>query len=228
MRKRIFCIILALAMVFALCACGSNETEKTQKAIIGKWVSADIDGTDAFLKGFYENDGTLDADTVDFLESCTFRPIKFRYTLTINEKDFKLYIDKECVDTITKNITEDLGDSFLNYFTDILAAEMGEIGFTLEDILEIYEVNDTKELVEMIIEESIEDFVAEIMQDAELEEIFNNMGYSGTYKVKGADIVFEGDGTGDVAVYAEAGDTITMTGENDDNLEVYPLVFHRA
>lgn len=183
-------LLLALVMVFSLCACGGSDAGKD---LIGTW-AINYDMADALAE-------ELGSDYADF-----HAPLEMTLMFDFNaDGTFKMYVEE---DSFTSNFNTWM-DAFLDYSVDSgmeMLYEMYEsYGLTAE------EVNDAiYEEFGMSMEEYVrETLAAELDMSSEISALLKEVETTGTYETKGSKLYMaEGSSKIDTNAY----DIFTITG----------------
>lgn len=222
--KRIAALLLALCMVFALCACGGNDggkdkdkdkdEDKVEKKtdaeiIVGSWATTldmtslleELDGGDELAQLLMY----FDFSSVDLVLTANFdEKGNYELAFTVDENQMKLMF---------RNGMEKMLDDML----------VGS-GYTIDDIAAAEGM--TKDAyLDAMVDESLE-----------LDDIFEDSNESGTYKIEDGKIyLIEKDADADdsqYAVYELTEDELTFKEFYNDGVKnessAYPMVFERA
>lgn len=220
--KRIAALLLALCMVFALCACGGNDggkdkdkdEDKVEKKtdaeiIVGSWVTT-LDMT-ALLEELEGGD-----DLAQLLMYFDFSTVEIVLTASFDEKgnyDLAFSVDEAEMKLMFRNGMEKM-------LNDMLVGS----GYTIDDVAAAEGM--TKDAyLDAMVDESLD-----------VDDMFADSNESGTYKIEDGKLyLVEKDDTdeGDhYAVYELTEDELTFKefyndGEKNES-SAYPMVFERA
>lgn len=238
--KKAAALLLVLAMVFSLCACGKSE-------LVGTWEGR-VDMTELVLSEVDEVMSELGAAFGDDLELPSVmdyvQTLDIRYTMVFNEDGtYSSQVTQEDIDAMMETLKAGFGDYLRQLYFVLLRETMYQMGLTQE----INSVEDLENFLGLTIDEAIYEALGmdvEDYMDLVMDESVNtglspsDLNSSGNFKNKDGKLYLSA-GT-EYAVdpayydlYELEGDTLTLNfgiaPEEDEATEMlYPLVLHKV
>lgn len=238
--KKAAALLLVLAMVFSLCACGKSE-------LVGTWQGR-VDMTELALSEVDEVMSELGAAFGDDLELPSVmdyvQTLDIRYTMVFNEDGtYSSQVTQEDIDAMMETLKAGFGDYLRQLYFVLLRETMYQMGLTQE----INSVEDLENFLGLTMDEAIYEALGMDMEeyiDVLVDESFSasispeDLSSSGNFKNKDGKLYLS-DGT-EYAVdpayydlYELEGDTLTLNfgiaPEEDEATEMlYPLVLHKV
>lgn len=217
---KIMALVLCLAMMFALCACGKSDSEK----FIGKW-EAEVDMTDTAIESI-ENELGEDMDYFDFGKLMTVMTIEFKEdgtykaTMKLDDKSFDEF-------------NTALKDGLMAMIKDATIEELAAYGMTEEEGDAAY-----LEAYGMTIDEYNELAVEAVMEEIDLQDMFADSSVEGKWKAEDGKLFMTDDlddeiSDGDYDVYEELSEdgfklVKGFTDGVEDDGDMYPMVFTKV
>ena len=205
MKKRGLSVFVAvMRMLTMLTACGS----KTDKALLGKWVS-EVDF------GGYLNEGL--ASEPEVAEYLAVDDFILEIELYLNEDGtYKMTADTDDNFASFENVKADLADGMAAYMTAMAA----EYELTLEDVLAASETTIEEMVDESFGEEMYYEIIAEMESEGKFKAADGKLFMSDGLNYEIDKNVYE--------TYTLEGNVLTITGSSDGaDSEMYPMVFKK-
>lgn len=218
---KIMALVLCLAMVFALCACGKSDSEK----LIGKW-EAEVDLSDVAI-------ASLEAELGDVMDYFDFGKLISVMTFNFSE-DGTYKMTMKLDDKSLEDFNAAFKDGLMALMYDATEEELAAYDMTMEEGDAAY-----LETYGMTIEEYNELSVEAIMEEMDFQQLFADNSLEGNWKVEDGKLYMTEDvdddfdeGTYDVYEdLTEAGFKIVTEfndGEEDTESGVYPIAFSKV
>lgn len=211
MKKRIVSVVLLLAMLLALTACGGGDADK----LVGTW-KCEMD-----LAEQINAEMDLDAETAEYLNFDSFEIVVF---MEFNKDGtYSMYADMDALEESLDAAVADFSDGMAQYLEAMIYAQTG-VEMTAEEILAASGM-------------TMDDMMAEAFPDDMAEDIAEGMTMEGKFEAKDGKLFTSAgmDYNVDPEVYETYeldGNTLTITGyvgdDADDVFGVYPLVFKKG
>ena len=211
MKKRIVSVVLLLAMLLALTACGGGDADK----LVGTW-KCEMD-----LAEQINAEMGLDAETAEYLNFDSFEIVVF---MEFNKDGtYSMYADMDALEESLDAAVADFSDGMAQYLEAMIYAQTG-VEMTAEEILAASGM-------------TMDDMMAEAFPDDMAEDIAEGMTMEGKFEAKDGKLFTSAgmDYNVDPEVYETYeldGNTLTITGyvgdDADDVFGVYPLVFKKG
>lgn len=236
--KKAAALLLVLAMVFSLCACGKSE-------LVGTWqgrldmteqVRQEVDQTMAQMESLVSGDREL-PQMSDYLDN-----IILTYTIAFNEDGTYISeVDQAGIDAMAETMKVGLADYVRQLFFVLLCETLEQMGVTQElnsvEELETFLGISMDEAISESLGMSLDEYM-DMMVDEGFQESIASEGLSGVGNFKNKDgKLYMSDGLDyqvDPAYYETYeldGDTLTInvgTATVEGNESFYPLVLHKV
>ena len=236
--KKAAALLLVLAMVFSLCACGKSE-------LVGTWqgrldmteqVRQEVDQTMAQMESLVSGDREL-PQMSDYLDN-----IILTYTIAFNEDGTYISeVDQAGIDAMAETMKVGLADYVRQLFFVLLCETLEQMGVTQE----LNSVEELETFLGISMDEAISESLGmtldeymDMMVDEGFQESIASEGLSGVGNFKNKDgKLYMSDGLDyqvDPAYYETYeldGDTLTInvgTATVEGNESFYPLVLHKV
>lgn len=218
---KIMALVLCMAMVFALCACGKSDSEK----FVGTW-ETEIDLSDVAI-------ASLEAEIGDAMDYFDFGKLISVATFNFNE-DGTYKMTMKLDDKSLDEFNTVLEDGLMAMMYDATNEELAAYGMTMEEGDAAY-----LETYGMTIEEYNELYVEAFMEEMDIQQLFADSSVEGNWKVEDGKLYMTEDidetefDAGDYDVYKELTEssfTIVeeyVNGEKDE-ANMYPMVFTKV
>lgn len=214
-------LILCLAMLFVMCACGENDTEK----FVGTW-EAEVDMTDTAL-------ASLEDELGDLMVYFDFGKIISVITFTF-DADGTYEMTMKLTDESVEGYNSALKDGLKAMMSDQLAAEMEAYGMTQEEYEAAY-----IEAYGVTVDEDIDAYIEQAIQEIDIQQILADSSMEGNWKVQDGKLFMteDVDDDFDEASYdvyealTDTGFTIVSEfneGEEDTENDLYPINFTKV
>lgn len=236
--KKAAALLLVLAMVFSLCACGKSE-------LVGTWqgqldmteqVLQEVDQAMAQLESLISGDREL-PQMGDYVDN-----ISLTYTIAFNEDGTYISeVDQAGIDAMAETMKVGFADYLRQLFFVLLCETLEQMGVTQEfnsaEELENFLGITMDEAINESLGMSLEEYLA-VLVDESFQESIASDGLSGVGNFKNKDgKLYMSDGLDyqvDPAYYETYeldGDTLTInagTATAEDDESFYPLVLHKV
>ena len=207
-------------------AMASQASDKAlAKKLVGNWVSNELDVTAIFTQALYT---AIDDEesSKSLLDCMDLGALTLKYSLEFTDKG-------TFVMSAENGSAAALIDAFYTAFTDGLVIYLEkEIqqgadinGYSVEELLQAYGCTTTRELIEAMLEMSLDDFMASILSKESLQELIDNSTFNGVYSVENGEIDLTIGRDQSIAVYDESSDTFSLV---DEEIADTTIVFSRA
>ena len=210
MKKRIVSVVLLLAMLLALTACGGGDADK----LVGTW-KCEMD-----LAEQINDEMGLDDEMAEYLNFDSFEIVV--YMEFNKDGTYSMYADMDTMEESLDAAVEDFADGMAQYLEAMIYEQTG-MEMSADEILAMSGV-------------SMDDMLAEAFPEGMAEEIAEGMTMEGNFEAKDGKLFTSAglDYDDDPEVYETYeldGSTLTITGyvgdDADDVFGVYPLVFKK-
>lgn len=211
MKKRIVSVILMLAMLLALTACGGGDEDK----LVGKW-KCEMDLADQI-----NAEMALDEEMAEYLNFTSFEIVV--YMEFTKDGTYSMYADKDALEATMDVVLEDFADGMAKYLEDMILSETG-VEMSAEDILAASGM-------------TMDDMLAEAFPEGMVDEIADGMKQEGKFEAKDGKLFTSAGLEYNVdpevyETYELSGSTLTITDyvgdDADEVFGVYPLVFNKV
>lgn len=211
MKKRIVSVVLMLAMLLALTACGSGDEAK----LVGKW-KCEMD-----LAEQINEEMGLDEEMAQYLNFDSFEIVV--YMEFTKDGTYSMYADKDVLEATMDEVLEDFADGMAEYLEAAILEQTG-LEMSADEILAASGI-------------TMDDMMAQAFPEDMVDEIADGMKQEGKFEAKDGKL-FTSAGLEynvDPAVYETyelSGSTLTVTGyvgdDADEIFSVYPLTFSKV
>lgn len=211
MKKRIVSVVLMLAMLLALTACGSGDQDK----LVGKW-ECEMD-----LAEQINAEMGLDEEMAEYLN---FDSFELTVYMEFNKDGtYSMYADKDALTATMDVVLQDFAAGMEKYLEDMILEQTG-MEMSADDILAASGL-------------TMDDMMAEAFPESMVDDIADGMKQEGKFEAKDGKLFTSAgvDYNVDPEVYETyelSGSTLTITGyvgdDADDTFGIYPLVFNKV
>lgn len=209
MKKRIVSVVMLLAMLLTLAACGGDKAK-----LVGKW-ECEMDMADQI-----NAEMELDEESAQYL---SFSNFEILVCMEFNsDGTYAMTADLDSARAAVNAAREEFADGMAQYLEAVMVEQMG-IEMSAEEILAASGV-------------TMEDMVAEAFSDSMADELVDEIAQEGNYDAKDGKLYTSAglEYAVDPAIYETyvlQGSTLTVTGfvgeDSDDSTQIYPMVFKK-
>lgn len=229
--KKVLSLILAVALLCTLCACGEGSDNRSKKekeeptdeeTIVGTWI-LEFDGTDAFISGFMKSltSGLGEEEAEEIASYFDFGEFVTTYVIEFDEDGtYVVSVDEDALHDQFEDLKEILKDGLFNMYEDVLTEE--GIDYTEDELLDV---------VDSIVEEMLSEETIDAMIDG-----FDWEDLEGQYLLDDGKISFSDDvdtepDPEEYDTYELDDDTLTLKkchrDADDEIKDQYPLELYR-
>jgi len=195
-----------------------------EQAVVGRWMSSEIDVTDQFLSGIKSSIANS-ADAAKLLEYCNFSSFTVKLSIELTENNtFALAEDSDSVAASFEKVCEEFTIGIKAYTMAMLTQSLEEEGFTVEQLMEECEVTTEDELIKTVLGVTAEEFTRSVLNVDMITEAAVTET-CGTYSFKDGQFVLSVGTESEIYVYDAQTDTLTGS---DSSLNVENISFSRV
>ena len=208
---------------YELSASYLKKAEKVilEQAVVGKWLSEELDAGETFLGEIEANMGSNE-ETQALWDCCTFSPFYVKYEIVFNENGtFLLKMEEETVNASVDKFLREFTDGVTAYCYQVTVDSLAEIDYTMEDAIKELEVETEADVVEYVVGMKPEDLVTEILPADTLKSLFN-VESSGVYTAEDGKLNLTVGTTTEIYTYDAASDVLTGS-DKDLKLDSFTL-----
>lgn len=198
------------------------KDELLKQALVGDWISAEIDASDLFMAGL-NSSMAADAGILSYID---FPPFKLQYTLEFTDTGTIVEsVDEAVFEETVDALTEKFSEGMIAYMEDAMKAEAEANGMTYDELLEYAEVSSTEELISASLGMTMDEYVELLLGDTL--SALSEMKENGTYTVENGEVSLHTGSDTEKGTYDFEKEELTLTGEGapEEQKDMYPLTF---
>ncbi len=193
--------------------------------LLGSWVSNELDVTAIFTQALYTaiDDEESSKALLDCMDLGT---LTLKYSLEFTDKGtFVMSAENGSAAALINTFYTAFTDGLVIYLEKEIQQDADTNGYSVEELLQAYGCTTTRELIEAMLEMSLDDFMASILSKESLQELIDNSTFNGVYSVENGEIDLTIGRDQSIAVYDESSDTFSLV---DEEIAGTAIVFSRA
>lgn len=193
--------------------------------LLGSWVSNELDITDFITQALYA--AIDDEESFNALMDCMdLGALTLKYSLDFTDKGtFVMSADNESAASLIDTFYTAFTDGLVIYLEKEIQQDADANGYSVDDLLQAYGCTTMRELIDAMLEMSLDDFMAELLSKESLQELIDDSTVNGVYSVENGAIYLTIGKDQSVAVYDESSDTFSLV---DEEIAGTAIVFSRA
>lgn len=193
--------------------------------LLGDWTSNELDVTAFITEALYT---AIDDEesTKALLDCMDLGTLTLKYSLEFTDKGtFIISADNGSAAALIDTFYTAFTDGLVMYLEKEIQQDADTNGYSVEELLQAYGCTTVRELIDAMLEMSLDDFMAEILSKESIQELIDESTVNGVYSVENGEIALTIGKDQSIAVYDENSGMFSIV---DEEIAGTAIVFSRA